>query len=122
MKVRVSVTGAPIISGTAQVGETPTADTSDIADADGLDNTTFTHQWLADDADTSGAADSTCTLAEADNGRTVRVRVSSADDAGNAEALVSPLTEQVARAAPTEAPAGTGCRPYPGIPSKEGSK
>ena len=31
-------TGAPAISGTAQVGETLTADTSGITDVDGLDN------------------------------------------------------------------------------------
>ena len=40
-------TGQPTISGTAQVGETLTADVSSIADEDGLDNATFTYQWLA---------------------------------------------------------------------------
>ena len=34
-------TGTPTISGTLQVGETLTADTSGIADADGLDKYTF---------------------------------------------------------------------------------
>ena len=48
-------TGAPTISGTAQVGETLTADTSGIADADGLSNVQYEYQWLADDADISGA-------------------------------------------------------------------
>ena len=42
--------GAPAITGTAQVGETLTADTSGIADADGLDNAAFSYQWLADGA------------------------------------------------------------------------
>ena len=44
-------TGAPTISGTVQAGETLTADTSGITDADGLTNVTFSYQWLADDAD-----------------------------------------------------------------------
>ena len=43
--------GAPTIAGTARVGETLTADTSGISDADGLGNATFSYQWLADDAD-----------------------------------------------------------------------
>ena len=38
-------TGAPSISGTAQVGGTLTADTSDIADADGLAKAAFSYQW-----------------------------------------------------------------------------
>ena len=38
-------TGAPAISGTAQVGETLTADTSGISDADGLDNVAYSYQW-----------------------------------------------------------------------------
>ena len=74
-------TGAPTISGTAQVGETLKADTSGIADADGLENVTFSYQWLADDADIAGAAGSTYTLADADEGKTVKVRVSFTDDA-----------------------------------------
>ena len=46
-----AATGAPGITGTAQVGETLTADTAGIADEDGLDNAAFSYQWLADDAD-----------------------------------------------------------------------
>ena len=42
-------TGLPTISGTARVGETLTANTSGIADENGLENITFTYQWLADD-------------------------------------------------------------------------
>ena len=41
-------TGAPAITGTARVGETLTADTSGIADADGLTGASFSYQWLAD--------------------------------------------------------------------------
>ena len=50
-----SATGMPVISGTAQVGETLTADTSGISDEDGLENATFSYQWLADDTVISGA-------------------------------------------------------------------
>ena len=57
-KANAQATGAPAISGTAQVGETLTADTSGIADEDGLTNVTFSYQWLADGADISSATDS----------------------------------------------------------------
>ena len=85
-------TGAPTISGTAQVGETLTADTSGIADADGLDNASFTYQWVADDTDIDGATDSTYTLADSDQGKAIKVRVSFTDDANNEETLTSAAT------------------------------
>ena len=89
-------TGAPAISGTAQVGETLTADTSGIADEDGLDSVSYGHQWLADDADISGATDSSYTLASADEGKAITVTVSFTDDAGNDETLTSAATDAVA--------------------------
>ena len=89
-------TGAPAISGTAQVGETLTAATPGIADEDGLSNAAFVYQWLADGKDISGAASSAYTLAAADEGRTLRVRVSFTDDAGNREELTSAATAAVA--------------------------
>ena len=49
LQVNSAATGAPTIGGTARVGESLTASTSDIADADGLANASFTYQWLADD-------------------------------------------------------------------------
>ena len=108
-------TGAPTISGTAQVGETLTADTSGIADADGLTNVTYGYQWIANDgtSDTaiSGATNSTYTLVAADEGGTIKVRVSFTDDAGNDETLTSAATAAV-DAAPnspaTGAPTITG--------------
>ena len=89
-------TGAPIISGTAQVGETLTADTSGIADDDGLENVSFSYQWLADDTAIQGATNSTYTLIEADEGKTIKVKVSFTDDEGNAEMLTSAATGAVA--------------------------
>ena len=93
-------TGVPAISGTAQVGETLTADTSGIADSDGLANVTFSYQWVRNDgttdSDISGATSSTYTLNDAEEGKTVKVRVSFTDDAGNGESLTSVATPAVA--------------------------
>ena len=75
-------TGAPSITGTTQVGETLTADTSGIEDADGLDNAVFSYQWLADGAGIQGATGSSYTLADSDEGKAVKVRVSFSDDDG----------------------------------------
>ena len=97
-------TGAPTISGTVQVGETLTPNTSGIADADGLDDVSFTYQWLADDSGISGATNATYTLAAADEGKAIKVRVSFTDDAGNDESLTSAATAAVAAAGPSEPP------------------
>ncbi len=91
-------TGLPTISGTAQVGETLTADTTGITDDDGLDNATFSYQWLADDAEINGATGSTYTLADADEGKAITVRVSFTDDAENGEVVTSAATGTVATA------------------------
>ena len=88
-------TGAPTISGTAQVGETLTADVSSIKDDDGLTNVAYSYQWRADGADISSAASDTYTLAEADEGKAISVRVTFTDDAGNEETLTSAATAAV---------------------------
>ena len=98
-------TGAPTISGTAQVGQALNASTSDISDSDGLINATFTYQWLADDTDITDATGSTYTLAAADEGKTIKVRVSFTDDGGNQETLTSAVTVAVA-AIPNSAATG----------------
>ena len=89
-------TGAPTISGTAQVDETLTADTSGITDADGLANASFAHQWLADGTEITGATGSTYAVAATDEGKVIKVRVSFTDDAGNDESLTSTATTAVA--------------------------
>ena len=103
-------TGAPTITGTAQVGETLTANTSGIADSDGLSNATFSHQWLADAVAISDATGSSYTLANDDAGKTLKVRVTFSDDAGNEESLTSVATTAVAAAnsPATGAPTITG--------------
>ena len=95
-KPNTPATGLPTISGTAQVGETLTADTSGIADADGLDNVSFSYQWRADGADIQDATGSAYTLVDADAGKAVSVTVSFTDDRGNNESLTSAATEAVA--------------------------
>ena len=89
-------TGAPTIAGTARVGETLTASTSGIADADGLDNAAFAYQWMRGDADISGARGRNYTAVDADEGERLKVRVQFTDDAGNAERLTSAATGPVA--------------------------
>ena len=66
-------TGEPTISGTAQVDAALTAGTSGIADADGLENSTFGYRWSADGSDKSGATGSTYTPADDDAGKAIRV-------------------------------------------------
>ncbi len=85
-----AATGAPVITGTAQVGETLTADTDGIGDPDGIDNADFSYQWVRnDDSDIDGATDSTYTLVFADYGNTIKVRVSFTDDNDFPESLTS---------------------------------
>ena len=96
-------TGAPTITGTAQVGETLTAVTTGIMDADGLASPSYTYQWIrvnGTDADISGATSSTYTLVAADEGTTIKVKVSFTDDASNPETLTSAATATVAAIAP----------------------
>ena len=88
-------TGVPTITGTAQVGEALTADTSDIMDDDGLPSV-FTWQWVRVDAD--GASHptpipdtnaATYTLTDDDVGGKVWVEVSFTDHLGNGERRTS---------------------------------
>ena len=103
-KPNAAATGEPTISGTPQVDETLTAGTSAISDEDGLDNVSYQYQWLRDDADIAGQTSSTYELVPADEGKTIKVRVTFRDDAGNAESLISGATTAVlARSVPVDA-------------------
>ena len=101
--------GAPTVSGTAQVGETLTAATSAITDADGLDDVTYSYQWIVNDgnadADIEGATGTTYAPVNVDVGKTIKVRVTFTDDGGTQETLTSAATVAVA-AAPNTAPTG----------------
>ena len=97
-------TGAPTITGAAQAGETLAADTTGIADEDGLENAAFTYQWLGDGSAIQGATARAYTLTDSDEGKAIRVRVSFTDNAGNEESLTSAPTDAVAAAEPAEPP------------------
>ena len=94
-----NTTGSPSINGTAQVGETLTASTSEIADTDGLTNVSYSYQWIRNDgstdADIQDATDSTYTVTPADALKTIKVRATFTDDAGNEESVLSDATAQV---------------------------
>ena len=98
-------TGLPTVSGTPQVGVTLTADTSAIADADGLTRVSYSYQWIANngtaDTDLQDATARTYTPRVNDVGKTIRVKVSFNDDAGNGESLTSIATAAVAATVPT---------------------
>ena len=89
-------TGLPGISGTPQVDQTLTADTSPIDDADGLTNVSYRHQWIAGGTDIAGATGATYTLTASEQGKTIQVQVTFTDDRGDAESLTSVATKAVA--------------------------
>ena len=86
------------------MGETLSVDTSGISDADGIANSAPTYQWIAndgtDDTDIQDATGSTYILSAADEGKTVKVRVSFTDDEGNQETRTSAPTAAVAATVP----------------------
>ena len=103
-------TGAPAVTGTAQVGQTLTAGKGDIADPDVLPATfpdDYAFQWVRVDADgTSNATDITNATANAytltadDVGKRVRVRVSFFDVLGGDEEILGALSGEVVSAPP----------------------
>ena len=111
--------GTATISGTAQVGQVLTAESGTIADANGLTRPRYRYQWLraetASGAGTaiSGATGRTYTLAAADVGQYLRVRVSFTDDASHQESRTSRATPEVQAAQPPPPPRTT----TPGAPA-----
>src|SRR6476660_8349967 len=87
-------TGTVTITGTASEDQTLTANTSGLADADGLG--TFAYQWQRNGVNVSGATSSTYALGDADVGSTIRVVVSYTDGQGFAESSTSSPTGAVA--------------------------
>ena len=92
-------TGAPVITGRTELGQTLTAEITGISDAGGTTKAdagdtgyAYTYQWERVDADGSsnpldipGATESTYTVILLDVGSRIRVKVSFTDDAGNSE-------------------------------------
>ena len=94
-----SATGALTITGTPQFGNTLTAGTTAIMDANGLTTVSYTYQWIRVDggAETniSGERASTYTLMTADVGKTIKVKVSFTDDDNYPETRTSAATAAV---------------------------
>ena len=76
-------TGRPYILGHAFVGDTLTAVTDSIADADGLG--VFAYRWWANDTLIAGATKAMYELTEAEQDKKIKVSVSFTDGQGNAE-------------------------------------
>ena len=86
---------------------------SSIADAEGLTNASYTYlyQWLRNGAEIPEATDTSYTLVDADEGKTIKVKVSFTDDANNSESRTSAATVAVAprpNSSPTGAPTING--------------
>ena len=94
-----AATGQPAITGSAEVGETLTADTSAISDGNGTTNAVFTFQWVRSTAgshtDISGATGSTYVITPDDAESKIKVTVSFTDDDGYSEILTSASTASV---------------------------
>ena len=107
--VNDAATGQPTISGTARVGQTLSAAKGSVADVDGMPaDSSFAWQWIRVDGSTesniSGATAGTYTLAAADQGKKLKVKLSFTDSDGTAESRTSAATATVgANARPTGA-------------------
>ena len=108
MPANVAATGQPTITGSAEVGETLTAATSAISDANGLATTVFSHQWVrsanGSDNDITDATGSTYVITNADIDKAIKVRVNFTDDDGYSETLTSNATTSVPLPAPVIVP------------------
>ena len=112
---RLAATGQPTITGSYRVGDTLTAGTSELSDPDGIDATSLSYQWLADDVAIANATGATYTLTGSEENKRIKVRVSFNDGAGDAETLTSAATGAV-RAAGTQNRAVTGTVAISGAP------
>ena len=81
-------TGQPRIRGSGFFGNTLLAITSDIMDADGMDNVAYSYQWLWRTTPTYRGLRA-ATFTDSDQGKAIKVRASFTDDAGNEETLTS---------------------------------
>ena len=107
-----AATGAPTITGTPEVGQVLTADTSGITDANGLTGVEYRYQWYrvtnGSQSLILNATDSTYTLRTADRGKSIRVRVHFTDAHGFDEVLNSAAVAVTQNANPTGAPVVSG--------------
>ena len=100
--VNDSPTGGVTVDGTAAEGETLSANTTTLADGDGLG--VLSYQWLRDGAGISGATGASYTLVADDIGSQISVRIRYTDGHGTAEGLTSASTATVTNT--NDAPGG----------------
>ena len=100
-------TGSPVITGTAQVGQSLYASLGSVADADGPSIIVASYQWIrvdgATETDITGATITPYTPVADDVGKQLKVRLSFTDDLGNPESRTSAATQAV-QAAGNNAP------------------
>ena len=96
-------TGEVTITGTARQGETLTADTSELNDADGLG--AFSYQWKAGGVAITGATSSTLTLTQDQVGKAITVDVRYTDGGSTFETVSSSGTSAVENV--NDAPTGS---------------
>ena len=96
-------TGSPVITGTAQVGQSLYASLGSVADADGPSIIVASYQWIrvdgATETDITGATTTPYTPVADDVGKQLKVRLSFTDDLGNPESRTSAATQAVLAAA-----------------------
>ena len=89
-------TGNPVITGTAQVGQSLYASLGSVADADGPSIIVASYQWIrvdgATETDITGATITPYTPVADDVGKQLKVRLSFTDDLGNPESRTSAAT------------------------------
>ena len=95
-------TGTPSIDGVLEIGQTLTANTSDIADGNGLSSPNWTYQWIRQDdesgtnaEDIAGETSSTYTLTKDDLTTYISVNVGFTDDDTYMEELTSDIVGPV---------------------------
>ena len=98
--------GQTTLSATPTVGNTLTAVTSEISDADGPETLSFSYQWQAGGDDIAAATAETFTLTNAQLGKQIKVIVRYTDAAKRVETLASAQTNQVGENTPPTASAG----------------
>jgi len=101
--VNDALTGSVAVTGTPTQGQALHADTSALADPDGIG--TITYQWLRDGNPISSATSVNYTLVQADVGAQISVQASYTDGGGTAESATSAQTAAVANI--NDAPTGS---------------
>ena len=93
---------SPLVQKTPRVTQTLWAHTRGIEDEDGMEDASFTYQWVshdgATDTEIAGATGRTYILQSSDEGKTVKVTVTFTDDLGNSESVTSAATAKVVAA------------------------